>query len=96
MTPIRSFVSAPEPLSDLRGEALLGAVAGELAACLRRFVDVRADDGTLARAERALAVWDLLVGAAEECPGDGARCPGRDAVPVAGTDRDAGVTAIVA
>jgi hypothetical protein len=34
------------------------ALALELAGCLRRFLDVTADDHTLARAEQALAAWD--------------------------------------
>lgn len=35
-------------------------MADELAVCLRRFVDVTADDRTLDRAAQALAAWDRL------------------------------------
>jgi hypothetical protein len=96
MNPIRSFVAASGPPSDLRDEMLMGVVAGELAACLRRFIDVTADDGTLVRAQQALALWDLLAGAAGEGPTDTAPCRGREAVPLSGSDRAVGVAAIVA
>jgi hypothetical protein len=45
-------------------------LADELATCLRRFIEVTADDGTLARAERALAAWDRLARATGTSPAE--------------------------
>ncbi|HVW34409.1 MAG TPA: hypothetical protein VHL53_17885 [Acidimicrobiia bacterium] len=51
------------PMLDLKtaeGETL-PALAAELAWCLRRFVDGRADEWAMRRAEQALADWQTWV-----------------------------------
>ena len=58
-----------EPRSDLRDDASVLLLAAELASCVRRFVNITADDGTLLRARQALAAWDVLVGS-PDIPGD--------------------------
>ena len=56
------FGADVEPRSDLRDDASILLLAAELASCLRRFVNITADDGTLLRARQTLAAWDRLVG----------------------------------
>jgi hypothetical protein len=62
VTAIGWFDPDIESRSDNRDDASVWLLAAEMASCLRRFVDVAADDGTLLRTGRALAAWDLLVG----------------------------------